>query len=129
MFKRIVALVCASLMLLLCCGGALAAQKENDVYQPFAAGYISGSLNPLGGKSYQLYGIIQGDSNETLSIRAVLYKVITNGRTYVTTASNSGLGPKVLATAVVTLDPGTYEIHLYGTTPTHNPAKTITITI
>lgn len=126
MKKRLFAVTLACLMLLAFSGSAFALQHE---ITPFANAVISGSLTKQSGSNYRLQGIIKGSANDYLTIKAVLYKVSSSGRSYVTETSNSGYGGYISASKTVVLSSGKYEIDLFGTTPTNSPSKTISVTI
>lgn len=122
MKKRIVTLLLVT-MLVLTFGGTVTA----EVLQPRADAGLSGDVYLNNNGTHSIIGRISGVSNDYLTIRAVLRR----GNTIYGSAYNEGQGPQVTALKDlgIVLPAGTYQLYLYGTTPSHNPSVIITVTI
>lgn len=120
MKRKVVSMLVVMVIMVVCCGNALAQGSE---IAPCSNATATGGLSPLENGEYQIWGRIQG-AQEQLSIKIELR---TTSGSYIDGASNSGTGPIVSTSKTVRLSAGTYKLYIYGTTPTHSPSQVLTV--
>lgn len=119
MKKRILSFAVVFMMVVMCSVNVFA----TDEVAPCSSAVVTGGLSKIGNGQYEIWGRIQG-VREELSIQIELR---TTSGSYIDGAFNSGTGPTVSTSEQVNLSPGTYHLHIYGTTPTHTPSQILVV--
>lgn len=120
--RKIIALFIVTVIILFCCGLALASGKD---IMSRATVEADGDLSRVSGSTYLLWGSASGTSGDSLSISVKVYK----GGSYITEISGSGSGPFLYKSRNVTLSSGTYTLKITATSSTSTDSLTKNVVI
>lgn len=120
--RKTIALIIVAVIILFCCGLALASGKDIESRATVEA---DGGLSRISGSTYLLWGAASGASGDSLGITVKVYK----GGSFITEVSGSGTGPYLYKSKNVNFSSGTYTLKITATSSTSTDSLTKNVVI